>query len=361
MSNPYSNLKMPWWYLRDGGISTTPKQAHVILSDLCNQDCSFCAYRMSGYTSNELFMGKSEASPYGHSNPKRWIPTDRALALLDELKSAGVLAVQFTGGGEPTVHPDHDRIFRRALDLGFKCSLVSNGVKWADSLYPILMDFDWVRVSIDAGTPETYARIRNTPKGNFEKVWDHVRTLAAIKPGPILGIGYVVIPGNDAEIVEACRIASESGANNVRLSAAFTTEGEKPYADIYDDIKERIILAKRLYERPDFAIHDLFGDRVADLKQHNPDYRTCHFQSYTTYIGGDLNVYRCCVYAYNERGKIAGGNLKERSFDAFWKSDERKADFKSFDARGCERCQFNEKNRIMDTLLSDDITHKEFP
>ena len=37
------------------GEQTVPLQVHLIISDLCNQDCSFCAYRMSGYTTNELF------------------------------------------------------------------------------------------------------------------------------------------------------------------------------------------------------------------------------------------------------------------------------------------------------------------
>ena len=90
-SGIYAELKPVWWFARDGKLPDAPKQVQLILSDLCNQDCHFCAYRMSGYTSNELFIGDSERAAYGHDNPKRWIPTERALRFIDEFKRAGKL------------------------------------------------------------------------------------------------------------------------------------------------------------------------------------------------------------------------------------------------------------------------------
>src|SRR3990167_267821 len=142
-SGASSESKIVWWAHREGFPPSGPKQVHWILSDLCNQDCSFCAYRMSGYTSNELFGAGAGAklSAYGHDNPVRWVDTDRALRLVDEFKSAGVLAVQFTGGGEPTVHPDHEAIFELALDAGLQCALVSNGYRWRDRIFDLLPRF----------------------------------------------------------------------------------------------------------------------------------------------------------------------------------------------------------------------------
>lgn len=369
-SGIYSELKMAWHYSREGKLPDAPKQVQLILSDLCNQDCSFCAYRMSGYTSNELFVGDSEQSKYGHNNPKRFIPYHRALSLLDEMKSAGVLAIQFTGGGEPTVHPDHYQIFGKALDLGLRCSLVSNGVKWSNNLISkILPQFDWVRVSIDAGNEDSYAKIRRTPKKNWSKVWDHIGqlSLAHIEASifknlsrKTLGVGFVVTPENCGEIREFAKMARESGAHNARFSAMFSPENEKPYEDIWKSISLEIEMARHEYEGPHFKIHDNFGSRLEDLEQHSPDYNFCSYQYYTAYIGGDLQAYRCCVLAYNERGKIKGGDLKERSFSEFWASQERKDDLNALDAKGCERCQFNEKNRAMNYLLQPDPPHKEW-
>lgn len=357
-SGIYSELKPVWWFAREGRLPDAPKQVQLILSDLCNQDCSFCAYRMSGYTSNDLFVGSSEAASYGHNNPKRWIPTDRALRLIDEFKEAGVLAVQFTGGGEPTVHPEHEAVFSKALDAGLRCSLVSNGVRWNYTLIKdILPRFDWARVSIDAGNSGYYAKLRNTPRSNWLHVWDNVRALAgtikATKSPSILGLGFVVTPESYRQIPEFTAIASSSGAQNIRYTAMFSPEDEKPFIGIYEEIKALIIRAREDHESSDFKVYDNFGSRFDDLRQHSPDYSFCSYQFYTTYIGGDLNAYRCCVLAYNKRGLVEGGNLKERSFSDFWKSQERKNDMKALDARGCERCQFNEKNRAMLYVMGD--------
>lgn len=370
-SGIYSELKPVWWYARDGKLPDAPKQVQLILSDLCNQDCSFCAYRMSGYTSNELFMGESQPAAYGHSNPKRWIPTDRALRLIDEFKEAGVLSVQFTGGGEPTVHPEHEIVFSKALDAGLRCSLVSNGIRWNYTLAKdILPRFDWVRVSIDAGNSNYYAKMRNTPRSNWTRVWENVRTLAgSIKSAQsqtILGLGFVVTPDSYEQIPEFTAIASSSGAQNIRYTAIFSPEDSKPFAGIYDEIKALIVKARADHESEDFKVYDNFGSRLDDLKQQSPDYSFCSYQFYTAYVGGDLNAYRCCVLAYNKRGLMEGGNLKERSFAEFWKSPERTADMKTLNATGCERCQFNGKNRAMNYVMGNtasDTTprHIEWP
>ena len=326
---------------------------------------------MDGYTSNELFVGASEKAAYGHNNPKRWIPTERALSLLDEFKEAGVLSVQFTGGGEPTVHPQHEAIFEKALGLGLRASLVSNGVKWSDRLIEgLLPRFDWVRVSIDAGNGESYAKLRRTPLSNWEKVWTHVHRLAAAirehgSPAA-LGLGFVVTPDSWQEIRQFAECAKASGAHNVRFSAMFSPADERPFAGIYDEIRASIGAARTALESPGFAVHDNFGSRFEDLKQHAPDYSFCSYQYYTAYVGGDLNAYRCCVLAYNKRGQMDGGNLKQRSFAEFWKSQARQDDMARLDARGCERCQFNQKNRallyVMGNTESDvNPRHMEFP
>ncbi len=369
-SGVYSESKMTWWFAREQKLPDVPKQVQLILSDLCNQDCSFCAYRMSGYTSNQLFIGDSEKSKYGHNNPNRFIPTKRALSLLDEMKEAGVLSIQFTGGGEPTVHPDHEAIFDKALDLGFHCALVTNGINMSDSMVnDILPRFDWVRISIDSGKAASYAKIRNTPIANWKLVWLTVGRLADeiknFKTPCVLGVGFVVTPQSYKEIPEFTAMAKAYGAHNARFTAMFSNKDEKPFLKSYDMI--RVLLNNAKAEGTDtFKVHDNFGSRFTDLEQKAPDYKTCSYQYYTSYIGGDLNLYRCCVLAYNKRGLLRNGNLKDQKFGDYWKSPDRVDYMRWFDARGCQRCQFNTKNRellyVMGNTESDTTPrHMEWP
>lgn len=370
-SGIYGELKSVWWAAREGlRLPDTPKQVHWVLSDLCNEDCNFCSYRMSGGQSTELFMEGSKAAAYGHGNPVRWIDTDRALRLVDEMKSLGVLAVQMTGGGEPTVHPDHERIFAKVLDSGIRLSLVSNGYRWREALFPLIPRMDWLRVSVDAGYAKTYSEMRHVPEGAFGKVLLHVAEAATEirKAGSptVLGIGYTVTPDNWREIVDGVRVAKKSGAHNIRLSAMFGPDNEKPFLPIYDEIKGLILKAKSTHEDATFRVYDNFGSRLDDLVQHSPDYSTCAYQYYTSYIGGNVQSYRCCVLSYTRRGMVANGDLTNQRFDDFWRSEARRQDYAKFDARGCPRCMFNEKNRallyVMGNTESDTVPrHLEWP
>jgi MoaA/NifB/PqqE/SkfB family radical SAM enzyme len=236
-------------------------------------------------------------------------------------------------------------------------------VAWSDELIDTLRAFSWVRVSLDAGTAETYAKTRQTPPSNFQRVLNNVSELAKrIDRGEcVLGVGYVVTPENWQEIRQATHLIRETGAAYVRLSAMFNPDNALPYQHVYSDILKSVRDVKGDYDSATFTVHELFTDRMGDLFDGAPDYDRCMYQYYTAYVGGDLQAYRCCVLAYNKRGQVAGGDLTTRGFDEFWNSDERRRDYDRFNARGCERCQFNSKNRAANYLLGDKPKHAEFP
>lgn len=373
-SGVYNENKMAWWYAQEGKLPDAPKAMQVVLSDTCQQNCHFCAYRMDAsnefsggrsYTSNELFAKDAELSKYGTNNPLRQIPLRRAIELLDEFKDAGVLALEFTGGGDPLVMKDHEQVFTRALDLGFKCALVTNSVGMRQNLIEnILPRFTWVRVSIDAGNQASYTKLRNCAPGHWSVVWRNVAHLAqAIKStqsDTVLGLGFVVTPHSYKEIVEFTHLAKESGAGNVRFTAMFSPSDEKPFVDIYDDISSLIKRAEQ-YTDASFKVYNNFGTRYEDLQQHRPDFDSCPHQYYVGYLGGDLNLYRCCLLAYSERGKVKGGNLTNQKFDEFWSSQERKDDLANLRPRGCERCQFSNKIKVALAVMGNKPPHAEFP
>lgn len=370
-SGIYGELKSIWWAAREGlKWPEAPKQIHWVLSDLCNSDCNFCSYRLSGNPSNELFAAGSRLSAYGHDNPVRWVDTKRALRLVDEMKALGVLAVQMTGGGEPTVHPDHERIFAKVLDSGIRLSLVSNGYRWREAIFPLIPRMDWLRVSVDAGCATTYSTMRRVPESGFGKVLRNIARAAAEIRGAgsptVLGVGFTVTPDNWREIVEGVGVAKAAHASNIRLSAMFGPDNEKPFLPIYDQIKALILRAKSIHEDAAFRVYDNFGSRLDDLVQHAPDYSTCAYQYYTSYIGGDLHAYRCCVLSYNRQGMIATGDLSNQRYDEFWRSQARRDDFAKYDSRSCPRCMFNAKNRALLYVMGNtesDVTprHMEWP
>ena len=355
MSTLYSTFKAAWHQeqidtFREGKVPP-PIHVHIILSDLCNQDCHFCAYRMSSGLSSELFVGDSEVARIGTNNPKRQMPTDKALEIIEDCAEMGVKAIQFTGGGEPTVHPQHLEIFHHAQSLGMDTALVTNGLK-LDPTSPTIQHLKWIRVSIDAGDAETYMKVRSVPGSHWTRVWQHVRDLSLSGYVGVLGIGFVVTPENYRSLVEAAMRAEDAGADNMRVGAVFSKAGLAYYGDddLIPRIQEQIAAAKDKMARLDsnFEVIDLFGRRLGDLEEGSPDNAECHYQHLTIYIGGDLNVYRCCNTAYTLAGKV--GSLKEQRFLDFIRGAP--GAYYPFDARGCQYCQFIEHNKAIQALVT---------
>ena len=112
------------------------------------------------------------------------------------------------------------------------------------------------------------------------------------------------------------------------------------------------------FSSPRFKIFNLFDDRINDLKQQRPDYSFCSYMNLNVYVGGDLKLYRCCTTAYNDRGEYA--SIEAKRFKDVWASAEKEADFKAFDARGCDRCMFNAKNRFINYVISPDAAHVNY-
>ena len=359
MIGAYSDLKAAWHLDKIADIrkghQIVPAQVQIILSDLCNQDCHFCAYRMSGGFSSEQF-GEG-----GNKNPNRKIPSAKAIEILDDCASLGVKAIQFTGGGEPTVHADHLLLFEYAQNLGLETSLVTNGVLFRDGWEFSLPKMKWVRVSIDASSPEMYAAVRRVKPEFYEIALSHVTALAAEikKQGTdcFLGVGYVITRENWANAYEGIRRIRDTGAHNVRLSAMFSTEGAAYYEGVESSIRAEIDKIKSL-ATPEFSVVDLFGDRINDLVQHAPDYDFCGYQQFNMFVGGNLKVYRCCTTAYTRHGEV--GDLTNQSLSSWFYSQEKQSAYADFNARTCTTCQFNGKNRVIAYLKDSGPIHVNF-
>lgn len=352
------------------GHPVRPVHVQMILSDLCNQACDFCAYRDPSYSSSQRFfeikptgaaLRKDAAHPERNYNPRRFIETGKAIEILDDCVKLGVRAVQFTGGGEPTAHEDWVDIIEASQERGLKTALVTNGVNLArtERGLRVVSQCEWVRVSIDAGRHETYCEIRHCPPSHFDFAWRSVRSLSNhYAQRPVIGIGYVVTPQNYREIYDAALLARKHGAHNMRIGAQFSTADEKLFETFHVEASANAKRAEEL-SNGSFTVFNRFGEKLEDLRSKRPDYDVCGYQYFTTYIGADLNVYRCCVTAYNDKGFI--GSIAERRFADLWMSQERADGMTEFNARSCDRCQFNAQNRVLDYALRfEDPQHCEF-
>lgn len=347
------------------GEQPYPVHLHLIISDLCDLDCPGCAYRWSGYSSNQLF-GVKRADGSVDNNPARMLSLDLIKTVLDDCAVMGTKAVEFTGGGEPTIHPHAREAIEYAQQLGLETALITNGLH-LQRIGEAAVRGQWLRVSIDAATPMTYSVVRPSVGGpresSFGKAlkgieWAVQQRLELGTPCSI-GFGFVVQAENWRELYSAAKLAREVGADNIRISGAFSPQGDAYHANYRQQAMEMEAHAIQAFDGlpaaggRKFRVHGRFKEKLSDLSA-PPDYQSCWYQHLTTYLGGDGNLYRCCVTAYNRLGLI--GNVQEAGgLRALWDSHMKRTKYARFDARACPRCQFNDRNRAIDGALAGDV------
>lgn len=350
MSTAYSDLKIlhhpqRLQSLREGKHEP-PLRVQLIPTNRCNQRCEGCAYRSEGYTSSASFDVRDEIS---------W---KKLLEIVNDCEDMGVKAIEITGGGEPTVHDDFMDLCHVIYDAGIDLGLVTNGTLWLPEHTRVLARAKWVRFSIDAGCAETYANYRHSSEGVYYKVRKNLRDLVAAKgPDTLVGVGFVVNDQNWSEVLKSTRIAKEDGADNVRISALFQSQGISYFEKFYSEVKWLCEEAEQL-QSDTFRVFNQFGDRLQDLEDANPDCSFCGYSKLTTYLGADCNTYTCCNTAYNPTGLL--GSFREQSFRKMWESEETRDRLLSVDPRKCPRCMYNGKNRTINYALERDPTHVNF-
>lgn len=335
--------------LRSGG-QPSPLHVQIIPTNRCTQNCNFCSYRSIGYSSNQRFNSGDE------------IHIQKIQEILDDCVKIGVKAIEITGGGEPLWHHEAAAILDGVVSRGLNLGLVTNGKHATESMLGSMLKAKWVRFSLDSATPATYATIRRDSPQTFEKVRNSIRLLTQEKKrtgqhDPVVGIGFVVTRDNWKEIGLAVDNAISDGADNIRISAVFQNGGAEYFCG-FGDLASAYCSAAMIKTTADFKVFNNFDDRFNDLSQGHPDYNFCGFQHICTYIGADLNVYRCCVLAYNDMGLL--GSLKDKRFADFWESLEKRELMGRFSAKSCPRCMFNNKNNTIAYAICKEPPHVNF-
>ncbi|MHA1852569.1 MAG: radical SAM/SPASM domain-containing protein [Candidatus Heimdallarchaeaceae archaeon] len=308
------------------------------LTNKCNNNCSFCFYKIN---------------PLTDWNKNDEMPTDIVFRVLEELKELGIKAIEWTGGGEPTLHPDHKEIFKRAKKLGFEQALVTNGTLLDEKTLQIIKDFEWVRFSVDAATAETYRAIKSTDL--FDVVIRNLRRLIRIhEENCIIGFSFIVCPDNYREILMATKMAKALGCDNIRFSLAMTPSKEKLFENIWDECLDELELAKS-EETEYFKVFE-FSNRINVLaKDVLSDY--CGYHHFVGVIA-PRGVYPCC--RLKDDATFNFGSLEKHTFKEIWKGKKRRRFIESI-KNGCPYdCWMTEKNKFIKYLITKDVKHVNF-
>jgi len=291
----------------------------------CNLHCDWC---IGGRVLEDQESVRTDLLPSTLVNPDKM---ERLITGVVNYKKEGfrVENVSFSGiTGEPLVAK---KSFIKAVDIlkgeDIRVGIFSNAVLIDPELIQSLVKIDYINVSFDAGTPETYAKLKyqGKPHGKtlFEKVVGNVEKLVEARnesPDSKLQINssFILYPENYHEIYEAAKLLKSIGVGTLRMK---------------QDISARRLLspdqmeeARELVAKVDGLVDDKFKfvkihqfDRPSDMQRL---FHKCVITDLMAAIGSDGNVYPCNYNATTE-GKPYG-NAIDSSFQEIWEGESRR-------------------------------------
>lgn len=348
-------------YLKSVDWKTSSKAPMVVELDptsMCNLACPDC---ISG-----SLLNQDE------------IPSERLLALTNEMIESGVKAVILIGGGEPMMHPAIEEVIGRLGDAGIKIGITTNGLYLKKYLDVTSAHASWVRVSMDAGTTETFNRIRpsRTGKSLFSSAIKNMEAFARVKRGK-LGYSFMVfnegsygfkgipirtgalddvkhITTNVHEIYQAAKLARDIGCDYFEVKPMYDVDH---YAIMQPEsitaiIDEQVSLAKTL-ETDDFKVLEaskLWASLHGESNLEPKEYRRCAIAQVRTLITPS-GVYVCPYFRGNESKRI--GDIRSETFSDMWHGNRRNTIIRNLDpSRDCEmHCIRHESNQTIERWL----------
>lgn len=143
---------------------------------ICNQTCVFCW------------------SQDGSDHAESYLPTELLLDLIDDYADHGGGTVTFSGGGEPALHPDLDRIADKLVDRGLRYGMITNGLRGTDKFLDFCKSAEWVKVSLNGIDESQYARqYRNPNPRHLQSTINNINRIRAVaKNDAIISCSMIV-------------------------------------------------------------------------------------------------------------------------------------------------------------------------
>ena len=316
----------------------------------CNHRCLFCAVDYIGYRARRL-------------------PTALMAERLQEMGRLGVRSVMFAGEGEPLLHKGIVELVRACAQEGVDVAFTTNATVLPEGFAEeALPHVAWLKASVNAGTPETYARIHRAPERDFHRALGHLRTLVEARAGGgcTVGVQALLLPENAHEmerLAALCR--DELGVDYlvVKPYSQHPFSRTRRYAGL--DYAEYLALEERLLGYVTEGFRVIFRRRtMRKYGEARRGYVRCHATPFFwAYVMADGSVWGCSAYLLDERFRY--GNLLERSFREIWEGEARRRSFehvrRELDVSGCRRnCRMDEVNRYLADLAEERVPHVNF-
>ncbi len=354
MANKYSGLKIFHYQekldslAKENETIKAPIHIRIKPTNVCNHNCWYCAYK-----SDTLQLGQDMVE-------RDFIPLEKMMEIIEDIKEMGVKAVTFSGGGEPFVYRYFTETIKKLIEYKIPFASLTNGSKLKGEIAELFaLNATWLRISIDGWDSESYAKARDVKLTEFGKIIQNMKEFASIPNRKCnLGISFIVDKTNYTKIYEFSKMMKEIGVDSIKISPCVVENDGKLNNDyhkpFYNEAKELSQKVKKELEDSSFEVFDSYHLLEETFEK---QYTWCPYSQILPVIGADLNIYPCQDKAYNlENGLV--GTIKDKSFKEFWFSDKNKFFTINPSCHCNNHCVADSKNKMILDYL--DVEHLGF-
>jgi len=316
-----------------------PIYIEVSPSGTCNHRCTFCALDYMEYKNRFL----------DHSVYEKFVK---------EISCLGVKSIMLAGEGEPLLHKNISNLILQTKNFGIDVAITTNGVLLYKLLSEkILSHVEWIKISINAGTKETYSKIHQTQEKDFTKVLSNIEAAVRIKQDNkincTIGMQMVLLPDNKDEVVSLAHQAKDLQVDYLVVKPYSHHHSSKTKNYKHIEYKEYYHLAEKLraMNTDDFNIvFRLNTMKKWDKKLKN--FHKCLALPFWSYIDAAGNVWGCSAYLQNE--KFRYGNINDSTFQKIWNGEKRMQSLKWVESElDIEQCRTNCRMASINKYLWD--------
>ena len=252
-----------------------PRFVHVVLTYRCNSRCIMCPYTHGSLRDAKIEEMGSFMDPHIFNR----IVTECA-----ENNSF----IRITGGGEPFLHPEFNKLMEYIKDKRVGCGIITNGsLLTREKVLPLLEANSVIEISVDCADKNTYESIRKGLKWDslIENITDLKKQRAELRSMSPIIVSVVNQKGVDIKSV----------------------------TEFWEGIADHVIVRK-------FLTWGVISDELsADTGALLEDEKACPypFERITIDLDG---TFRLCNYDIT--GKVSLGNIMEKSIKEVWNSDQ---------------------------------------
>jgi MoaA/NifB/PqqE/SkfB family radical SAM enzyme len=226
-----------------------------------------------------------------------------AIELLNNLQ--GAIPYHIYGGAytEPLLNPYFMTLMNLTKKYGNHFGIHTSGcillkleeyMGWLSELNYISTDkIDYLSISLDAGTPESWAKTKGTNKSYvFNEVMEAARQAVIIRnkagKGHAIRLCYLISPFSDTieDFDNISKLAREIGVDSLRFAIPFAS-----YNQTFDKVRE-------YKNNREVVMNDVYRDRLAPYLSKSRDDKTYIFYAGYEFTDIDRFTFKKCVYPY---------------------------------------------------------------